>query len=715
MIKHFKKLIVVLFVFFSMTSCESIIDNSISIQNIIERLNEEGYDLMAKGESENALKKFEEALLLDSSNDTILNNASWASYSSFNFKKALDYSEKSIANGINSAEEYINYGNALSEFEEYDKAIKQYTEAIRVNPEEYLGFYGRAISHLDNNDLIKSLEDFEDTLRLVPNDLDAQRYKLYILAELGKLDESYEFLSESFDIEYSYEYLESLYELTSYADDYSKHIKCLEAIRKKYKDNGLIEFHYAKAYYLEGKYNHSLLLFKKYSRKNRSDVYGYLWTLYNLTELNKFDEAKIIVDDTLNNLNKFSNEETAEAYNAIGNFFFYISEYEDAIFYYKKSSSMANVVIYKTNYIETLIITNRHELALEQSLSTLKDFPDDIELLEKLSRIYFELGENKKSIEICDRVLKLSSDYMSAYTRKCYLYIQDGEYEKANEVVSLALSIDPENVYILDIKDDLKKKKDHTVIQIEEAFNNYYLYNDYDINKLEKYKSYNKLSDNDYFNLIEGVRKEGDIYTYIISGDYYEELKLDSSSTVYYESIDDETLYIGISNFGSKTAIEFVSALDSITDHEEKHLIIDLRGNYGGSTNSANRILDMLLDECITSSLVYKDNSSYDYYSKESSIDFDKISIFIDNDTASASELLTLSLKTYLDNVTVYGKTSYGKGVGQDVFDDANNRTLLYIVSHKWNVNNINVSRNKIKPDVYVSGYTFEDYLKSIK
>ena len=49
--------------------------------------------------------------------------------------------------------------------------------------------------------------------------------------------------------------------------------------------------------------------------------------------------------------------------------------------------------------------------------------------------------------------------------------------------------------------------------------------------------------------------------------------------------------------------------------------------------------------------------------------------------TASASELLALGLRTYLPNATVVGRTTLGKGFGQQAFMDDERRIAVFAVN----------------------------------
>lgn len=57
------------------------------------------------------------------------------------------------------------------------------------------------------------------------------------------------------------------------------------------------------------------------------------------------------------------------------------------------------------------------------------------------------------------------------------------------------------------------------------------------------------------------------------------------------------------------TSNEFLDIIENIDAPEQKDLIIELRDNYGGDTNSGCNILDFLLSECVVCNLI--DKSGY--------------------------------------------------------------------------------------------------------
>ena len=99
-----------------------------------------------------------------------------------------------------------------------------------------------------------------------------------------------------------------------------------------------------------------------------------------------------------------------------------------------------------------------------------------------------------------------------------------------------------------------------------------------------------------------------------------------------------------------------------------KHLIFDLRENGGGYVSQAAEMLKLFVKK---GTLLYqlrdKNNNiiSEEYQKGEPTYNFEKFSIIMDNNTASASEIFTLAMRAG-SNTTTYGLTSYGKGIAQN-------------------------------------------------
>ena len=84
-------------------------------------------------------------------------------------KAIADYSE-AIRLDPKYALAYYNRGSPGSRKKEYDKAIADYTEAIRLDPKYALAYNNRGVAWSDKKDYDKAIADYSEAIRLDPKD-----------------------------------------------------------------------------------------------------------------------------------------------------------------------------------------------------------------------------------------------------------------------------------------------------------------------------------------------------------------------------------------------------------------------------------------------------------------------------------------------------------------------------------------------------------------
>jgi len=72
----------------------------------------------------------------------------------------------------NNKDAYNRRGLSYSAKRDYDKAIADYTQAIRIDPKYGVFFYNRAKEYTNKGDYDKAIADFTEAIRLDPNDED---------------------------------------------------------------------------------------------------------------------------------------------------------------------------------------------------------------------------------------------------------------------------------------------------------------------------------------------------------------------------------------------------------------------------------------------------------------------------------------------------------------------------------------------------------------
>ncbi|MDD2745708.1 MAG: S41 family peptidase [Candidatus Gracilibacteria bacterium] len=155
---------------------------------------------------------------------------------------------------------------------------------------------------------------------------------------------------------------------------------------------------------------------------------------------------------------------------------------------------------------------------------------------------------------------------------------------------------------------------------------------------------------------------------------------------VTYTKIDSNTSLIKINSFGDGTIAGFRKAVESMESNGSKRVIIDLRNDGGGSVREVADILDYFVPTSavkFTMKTLYSEevllSTGLDDHFKNK-----EIVILINEMTASASEIMVTSIQDYLPTQTkVVGKTSYGKGSAQQLYDYADGSSFKYTVA-KW-------------------------------
>lgn len=125
--------------------------------------------------------------------------------------------------------------------------------------------------------------------------------------------------------------------------------------------------------------------------------------------------------------------------------------------------------------------------------------------------------------------------------------------------------------------------------------------------------------------------------------------------------------YIAISGFDKETVAQFNQAIDALEKKKQNGLLIDLRGNGGGSLEATIEMLDRMLPK--GNLIIEKNRVNGDkLYTSTDEKHFDKpVVILIDEGSASASEVFAGCMQDR-KAATLVGTKSYGKGIVQTVF-----------------------------------------------
>jgi len=124
--------------------------------------------------------------------------------------------------------------------------------------------------------------------------------------------------------------------------------------------------------------------------------------------------------------------------------------------------------------------------------------------------------------------------------------------------------------------------------------------------------------------------------------------------------------FIKINRFSETTYTEFKTALDDLINKGATELVIDLRENGGGYMDPAIQIANEFLanGNLIVKTINKQGKERITKATKKGSFENGKISILINENSASASEIIAGAIQDN-DRGTIIGRRSYGKGLVQ--------------------------------------------------
>jgi len=174
------------------------------------------------------------------------------------------------------------------------------------------------------------------------------------------------------------------------------------------------------------------------------------------------------------------------------------------------------------------------------------------------------------------------------------------------------------------------------------------------------------------------------------------------------KKLENNIAYFKINLFAEDTARDFRAAWEKTVDQFTAGAIIDLRNNPGGYTSEAVNLADFWLTEDYLISRESYPDRFYDYISTDpDAIDL-KTVVLINEGTASAAEIFTLSLQDY-DKATVVGVQSFGKGTGQTIANYPDGSALKFTAFEWLGPNLESINAIGVSPDHIVTAVENQD------
>lgn len=209
----------------------------------------------------------------------------------------------------------------------------------------------------------------------------------------------------------------------------------------------------------------------------------------------------------------------------------------------------------------------------------------------------------------------------------------------------------------------------------------------------------------DASNAVKGEEGTDVTITIYRDGKYLDYTMTRSSIKVYHvesEMLDNEIGYISLLTFDEGCSEEFETHMDDLINQGATKIIFDLRYNTGGLVDEALNIVDLFVDNGVTT-LIEMDSKGNETVTKsETDKKYDvEMVVLINEYTASSSEIVTGAL---VDNgvAETVGTVTYGKGVIQNVYSLSDGSVLKLTTAEYYTPNKNKINKVGITPDYEV-------------
>lgn len=171
------------------------------------------------------------------------------------------------------------------------------------------------------------------------------------------------------------------------------------------------------------------------------------------------------------------------------------------------------------------------------------------------------------------------------------------------------------------------------------------------------------------------------------------------SPTVEYSLLEDDMALIQVTEFDDVTVAQFKEALSMVDQDHARGIILDLRGNPGGSLGAVVEMCEMILPKGLIVYTVDKNGKRVEY-SCDGKQELQKpLVVLIDMNSASASEVMTGAIKDHGIG-TLVGTRTYGKGIVQQIIPFQDGSAVKVTISAYYSPNGTNIHGIGIEPDV---------------
>jgi tetratricopeptide (TPR) repeat protein len=306
-----------------------------------------------------------------------------------------------------SANEYITRGNDWYAKRDYDRALDDYTEAIRLDAKSAVAFYNRGLSWKNKKQYDKALTEFDQAIGIDPNDARFFNNRGLAWYDKGNLDKA--------------------------IHDYNEAIRLDAKDPQAYHGRGV-------AWMDKGVFGQALEDFDKALELNPKYALAYHNRGWMWAKKREYDKA-------IDNYNKSIDLEPGPAVHLNrGVAYMESGEYDKALPDFSKAIELDPkyaLAYHNRGWLQARL--REYDKAIEDYSSAIRLDPKDSSIYLNRGRAWSEKRENDKAIADYDEAIRINPRYALAYQNRGWLRFQTKEFDRALADYSDANRIDPKD------------------------------------------------------------------------------------------------------------------------------------------------------------------------------------------------------------------------------------------------------------------------------
>ena len=339
-----------------------------------------------------------------------------------------------------------------------------------------------------------------------------------------------------------------------------------------------------------------------------------------------------------------------------------------------------------------VIVYNNNKLSYDTTYGDLSNDKDLNEFLSVYANILSSYYEDVDTGALLDQAIAGMMDYLGDdYTT----YLDDESTAElfdslSGEYTGIGVSINNSDKSIVKVYKDTPASK--AGIQEGDIIVGF---NDTDVTNMTATEVVNLIKgSNDYFTL----RLQRGTQTVSVS---LKNETLIAPNIDYYMVENTNIGYLSLQTFSNTLATQVKDALNELEKSGMKSLIIDLRNNTGGYLTAATDVANMFLEKGKRIYGLNYQNNITNFNDETSEHKEYEIVVLINENTASASEILAAALKESY-GATLVGETSFGKGKVQQTMKLDDGSMVKYTSAYWLTPNGTCIDGTGINPDYYI-------------